>query len=39
MPIMQANPDSASAQSFMAVAEKIAARCSVQNYISEGSLV
>jgi ATP-binding protein involved in chromosome partitioning len=35
VPVVQLAPDSAAAQSFMAVAEKIAARCSVQSYIEE----
>jgi len=34
-PVTQLAPDSPSAQAFMAVAEKIAARCSVQNYLEE----
>jgi ATP-binding protein involved in chromosome partitioning len=35
MPVTQKAPESQSAQAFMAVAEKIAARCSVQNYLEE----
>jgi ATP-binding protein involved in chromosome partitioning len=35
MPVTQLAPDSFSAQAFMSVAEKIAARCSVQNYLEE----
>jgi ATP-binding protein involved in chromosome partitioning len=35
VPVVQLAPDSAAAQSLMAVAEKIAARCSVQSYIEE----
>jgi ATP-binding protein involved in chromosome partitioning len=35
MPVTQKAPDSPSAQAFMAIAEKIAARCSVQNYLEE----
>jgi ATP-binding protein involved in chromosome partitioning len=35
VPVVQSAPDSAAAQSLMAVAEKIAARCSVQSYIEE----
>jgi ATP-binding protein involved in chromosome partitioning len=34
-PVTQLAPESASAQAFMALAEKIAARCSVQNYLEE----
>ena len=34
-PVTQLAPESPSAQAFMAVAEKIAARCSVQNYLEE----
>jgi ATP-binding protein involved in chromosome partitioning len=34
-PVTQFAPESASALAFMAVAEKIAARCSVQNYLEE----
>jgi ATP-binding protein involved in chromosome partitioning len=34
-PVTEQAPDSASAQAFMSVAEKIAARCSVQNYLEE----
>jgi ATP-binding protein involved in chromosome partitioning len=34
-PVTHASPDSIAAQAFMAVAEKIAARCSVQNFIEE----
>ena len=39
LPVMEAAPDSASGRAFMAIAEKIAARCSVQSFISEGSSV
>jgi len=35
IPVVEAAPESAAAQSLMAVAEKIAARCSVQSYIEE----
>ena len=35
MPVVEAAPESAAAQSLIAVAEKIAARCSVQSYIEE----
>ena len=35
MPVTQAAPESAASMAFMAVAEKIAARCSVQNFIEE----
>ena len=35
VPVVQMAPDSAAAQSLMAVAEKIAARCSVQSYVEE----
>ncbi|HLF79091.1 MAG TPA: Mrp/NBP35 family ATP-binding protein [Dehalococcoidia bacterium] len=34
-PVTQAAPESAASKAFMAVAEKIAARCSVQNFIEE----
>ena len=34
-PVTELAPESPSAQAFMAVAEKIAARCSVQNYLEE----
>jgi ATP-binding protein involved in chromosome partitioning len=34
-PVTQKSPESPAAQAFMAVAEKIAARCSVQNYLEE----
>jgi ATP-binding protein involved in chromosome partitioning len=34
-PVTQLAPDSASAQAFMTIAEKIAARCSVHNYLEE----
>jgi ATP-binding protein involved in chromosome partitioning len=34
-PVTANAPDSAAARAFMAVAEKIAARCSVQNYLEE----
>jgi ATP-binding protein involved in chromosome partitioning len=34
-PVMAADPESASGQAFMAIAEKIAARCSVQSFIEE----
>jgi ATP-binding protein involved in chromosome partitioning len=35
VPVSEAAPESESGRAFMAVAEKIAARCSVQNFISE----
>jgi ATP-binding protein involved in chromosome partitioning len=35
VPVTERSPDSPAAQAFMAVAEKIAARCSVQNYLEE----
>jgi ATP-binding protein involved in chromosome partitioning len=35
MPVTERSPDSPAGQAFMAVAEKIAARCSVQNYLEE----
>jgi ATP-binding protein involved in chromosome partitioning len=35
MPVTEAAPDSAAAHAFMSVAEKIAARCSVQSFIEE----
>jgi ATP-binding protein involved in chromosome partitioning len=35
LPVVEAAPESAAAQSLIAVAEKIAARCSVQSYIEE----
>jgi ATP-binding protein involved in chromosome partitioning len=35
VPVTQGSPDSPAAKAFMAVAEKIAARCSVQNYLEE----
>jgi ATP-binding protein involved in chromosome partitioning len=35
MPVTEKAPESPSAQAFMAIAEKIAARCSVQNYLEE----
>jgi ATP-binding protein involved in chromosome partitioning len=35
VPVTEKSPDSPSAQAFMAIAEKIAARCSVQNYLEE----
>lgn len=35
VPVTEHSPDSPSAQAFMTVAEKIAARCSVQNYLEE----
>jgi ATP-binding protein involved in chromosome partitioning len=35
MPVTERSPDSPAATAFMAVAEKIAARCSVQNYLEE----
>jgi ATP-binding protein involved in chromosome partitioning len=34
-PVTQKSPESPAARAFMAVAEKIAARCSVQNYLEE----
>ncbi len=34
-PVTQLTPDSDSAQAFMSIAKKIAARCSVQNYLEE----
>jgi ATP-binding protein involved in chromosome partitioning len=34
-PVTESSPDSAASRAFMAVAEKIAARCSVQNFIEE----
>ncbi len=34
-PVTQLAPDSSPAQAFMSIAEKIAARCSVQNYLEE----
>ncbi len=34
-PVTQLTPDSDSAQVFMSIAKKIAARCSVQNYLEE----
>jgi ATP-binding protein involved in chromosome partitioning len=34
-PVTEASPDSAAGRAFMALAEKIAARCSVQNFIEE----
>jgi ATP-binding protein involved in chromosome partitioning len=37
LPVVEAAPESASGKAFMAIAEKIAARCSVQSFISEGS--
>jgi ATP-binding protein involved in chromosome partitioning len=37
VPVTESAPESHSGRAFMAVAEKIAARCSVQNFISEGS--
>ena len=37
MPVTQRSPDSPAARAFMAVAEKIAARCSVQNYLEESA--
>ena len=39
LPVIEAAPESASGKAFMAIAEKIAARCSVQSFISEGSSV
>ncbi len=39
LPVVEAAPESASGKAFMAIAEKIAARCSVQSFISEGSSV
>lgn len=39
LPVTEAAPDSASGRAFMAIAEKIAARCSVQSFISESSSV
>jgi ATP-binding protein involved in chromosome partitioning len=36
-PVTHVAPDSDSGRAFMAVAEKIAARCSVQSFVSEGS--
>jgi ATP-binding protein involved in chromosome partitioning len=38
-PVTHSAPDSASGLAFMAIAEKIAARCSVQSFVSEGSYV
>ncbi len=38
VPITEAQPDSPIAQAFTVVAEKIAARCSVQSYLMEGSV-
>jgi ATP-binding protein involved in chromosome partitioning len=35
VPVTEKSPDSPSAEAFMAIAEKIAARCSVQNYLEE----
>jgi ATP-binding protein involved in chromosome partitioning len=35
IPVTQSDPDSAQAEAFTAVAEKIAARCSVQQYMAE----
>jgi ATP-binding protein involved in chromosome partitioning len=35
VPVTEAAPDSPAGKAFMAVAEKIAARCSVQNFIEE----
>ena len=37
MPVTERSPDSPAAEAFMAVAEKIAARCSVQNYLEESA--
>ena len=37
MPVTERSPDSPAAKAFMAVAEKIAARCSVQNYLEESA--
>jgi len=37
MPVTERSPDSPAAQAFMALAEKIAARCSVQNYLEESA--
>jgi ATP-binding protein involved in chromosome partitioning len=37
MPVTERSPDSLAAKAFMAVAEKIAARCSVQNYLEESA--
>jgi ATP-binding protein involved in chromosome partitioning len=34
-PVTEISPDSGAAKAFMAIAEKIAARCSVQNFIEE----
>jgi len=39
LPVTVAQPESAAAKAFMAVAEKIAGRCSVQNYLEENSPV
>jgi ATP-binding protein involved in chromosome partitioning len=35
VPVIEAAPESLSSQAFMSLAEKIAARCSVQNYLEE----
>ena len=37
IPVTESTPASESGRAFMAIAEKIAARCSVQSFISEGS--
>jgi ATP-binding protein involved in chromosome partitioning len=37
VPITEYAPDSPAAKAFMAVAEKIAARCSVQQFLAEAS--
>jgi ATP-binding protein involved in chromosome partitioning len=35
VPVIEATPESSASKAFMAVAEKIAARCSVQSYVEE----
>jgi ATP-binding protein involved in chromosome partitioning len=37
-PVTYTQPDSTSGQAFIAIAEKVAARCSVQSYMNDGAL-